>query len=150
VGPGADRTIPSADFFVLPRQDVMHENVLTDEEILVSVELPTPKPGVRSAYFKAMDRETWTHALSSAAVVMEMDGDRCREARIVLGGVAPVPWRVEGAERLLAGQRITPYLARQAGEEAVAGARPLSKNAYKVALTQAVVERTVLTVARTA
>jgi xanthine dehydrogenase YagS FAD-binding subunit len=62
----------------------------------------------------------------------------------VLGGVAPVPWRVPNAESLLAGQRITPELAAQAGEAALAGATPLAKNAYKVPLTKAVVRRTLV------
>ena len=97
-----------------------------------------------------MDREAWTHALVSAAVVLDMDGDLCREARIVLGGVAPVPWRVSGAEALLTGQRVTPELAREVGAAAVAGARPLSKNAYKIPLTRGVVERTVLALATSA
>jgi xanthine dehydrogenase YagS FAD-binding subunit len=88
--------------------------------------------------------------LVSAAVVLEMNGDVCREARIVLGGVAPVPWRVPDAERMLVGQRITPELAREVGAAAVAEARPLSKNAYKVPLTRGVVERTVLTLATSA
>jgi xanthine dehydrogenase YagS FAD-binding subunit len=99
---------------------------------------------MRSAYRKVMDREAWTHAVVSAAVVLAMDGDLCREARIVLGGVAPIPWRVSEAERLLAGQRLTPELASRAGEAAVAGARPLAKNAYKVPLTSGLVERTLL------
>ena len=85
-----------------------------------------------------------------AAVVLEMDGDRCREASIVLGGVAPVPWRVPEAEKLLVGQRITLELAREVAAASVAGARPLSKNAYKVPLTRGVVERTVLTLATSA
>jgi xanthine dehydrogenase YagS FAD-binding subunit len=97
-----------------------------------------------------MDRDAWTHALVSAAVVLEMDGDVCREARIVLGGVAPVPWRVPDAENMLAGQRVTPELAREVGAVAVAEARPLSKNAYKVPLTRGVVERTVLALATSA
>ena len=83
----------------------------------------------------------------SAAVVLEMDGAVCRAARIVLGGVAPVPWRVPDAERILVGQRVTPALAARAAEVAVAGARPLSKNGYKVALTAAVVERTLVELA---
>ena len=68
-------------------------------------------------------------------------------ARIVLGGVAPIPWRVPEAEKVLAGQRVTPELAARAGEIAVDGARPLSKNAYKVPMTRAIVERTVMQVA---
>ena len=65
----------------------------------------------------------------------------------MLGGVAPIPWRLPEVEKLLAGQRITPELAAQAGEAAVAGARPLSKNAYKVPLTRGMVGRTILEIA---
>jgi xanthine dehydrogenase YagS FAD-binding subunit len=144
VGPRGERTLSASDFFVLPRQDPEHENVLGDEEVLVSVQLDVPEDGVRSTYHKVMDREAWTHALVSAAVTLHLDGDVCREARIVLGGVAPIPWRVPEAERLLAGRRVTPELAREVGTAAVVGARPLSKNAYKVPLTQGVVERTIL------
>ena len=150
VGPEGERTLSASDFFVLPRQDAEHENVLADDEVLASAALPAPRAGVRSAYHKVMDREAWTHALVSAAVVLDMNGDVCREARIVLGGVAPVPWRVPEAERLLAGQRVTPELAREVGAAAVAGARPLSKNGYKVPLTRGVVERTVLALATSA
>jgi xanthine dehydrogenase YagS FAD-binding subunit len=95
-----------------------------------------------------MDREAWTHAVVSAAIVLEMEKDQtCRSARIVLGGVAPIPWHVPDAERLLAGKRITPQLAAQAAEAAIAGASPLQKNAYKVPLTKTIVERTVLSLA---
>ena len=150
VGPEGERTLSGSDFFVLPRQDAEHENILADDEVLASVTLAAPRDGVRSTYHKVMDRDAWTHALVSAAVVLDMNGDVCREARIVLGGVAPVPWRVPEAERLLAGQRVTPELAREVGAAAVAGARPLSKNGYKVPLTRGVVERTVLALATSA
>ncbi len=150
IGPGGERTLSGADFFVLPSQDAEHENVLRDDEVLASVALPAPRAGVRSTYHKVMDRDAWTHALVSAAVVLEMDGDVCRQARIVLGGVATVPWRVPDAENMLAGQRVTPDLAREVGAAAVAEARPLSKNAYKVPLTRGVVERTVLALATSA
>ena len=150
VGPDGERTLSGSDFFVLPREDAQHENVLADDEVLASVDLPGPGDGVRSAYHKVMDREAWTHALVSAAVVLDMNGNVCREARIVLGGVAPIPWRVPEAESVLVGQRVTPELAREVGAAAVAGARPLSKNVYKVPLTRGVVERTVLTLAASA
>jgi xanthine dehydrogenase YagS FAD-binding subunit len=150
VGPEGERTLSGSDFFLSPRQDAQHENVLGDEEVLVSIDIPAPGDGVRSTFHKVMDREAWTHALVSAAVVLEMNGDICQEARIVLGGVAPIPWRASEAETALVGQRITPELAREVGAAAVAGARPLSKNAYKVPLTRRVVERTVLTLAASA
>ena len=149
-GPSGERTVSGADFFVLPREDAVHENVLGDDEMLVSVQLPAPGEGVRSTYHKVMDREAWTHALVSAAVVLDMDGDVCREARIVLGGVAPVPWRVPAAEQLLAGEAVTETLAREVGAAAVSGARPLAKNAYKVPLVRGVVARTVLALATSA
>ena len=143
-GPTGERTVPAADFFVLPKQNAARENVLAEDELLVSIHLPAPRPGQRSAYHKEMDREAWTHAVVSAAVVLEMDKEVCRSARIVLGGVAPIPWRVPEAERLLAGQRITPDLAASAAEAALAGANPLAKNGYKVPLTKAILQRATL------
>jgi xanthine dehydrogenase YagS FAD-binding subunit len=78
----------------------------------------------------------------SVAAVLEMDGQVCKRARIVLGGVAPIPWRLEKVEAMLEGQRITPELAAKAGEGAIVGANPLAKNGYKIPLTKAVVRRT--------
>lgn len=147
VGPAGRRQTPASEFFVLPRRDPARENVLGGGELLAAAELPAPAAGTRSAYHKVMDREAWTHAIVSAAVVLEMDGAICRAARIVLGGVAPVPWRVPDAEAVLVGEPITAPLAARAAEAAVAGARPLSKNAYKVPLTRGVVERTLVELA---
>ncbi len=142
VGTSGERTVAAADFFTLPKQNAARENVLAEDELLASVHLPAPQPGTRSTYHKVMDREAWTHAVVSAAIALEMDKDVCRSARIVLGGVAPVPWRVPEAERVLAGQRITTELAAKAAETALAGAKPLAKNAYKVPLTKSVIQRT--------
>jgi xanthine dehydrogenase YagS FAD-binding subunit len=102
---------------------------------------------MRSTYHKVMDREAWTHAIVSAAIVLDMDRDVCRSARIVLGGVAPIPWHVPDAEKILAGQKITADLAAKAAEAAVAGANPLAKNAYKVPLTREILQRNIQTVA---
>jgi xanthine dehydrogenase YagS FAD-binding subunit len=141
-GPAGERVVPAAEFFTLPTVDPARENVLKDGEALVAVMLRSPRPGARSTYHKIMDREAWTHAVVSAAVVLHMDKDVVREARVVLGGVAPVPWRLPEVEKLLTGQRMTAALDAKAGELAVAGAKPLAKNGYKVPLTQAMVRRT--------
>ena len=150
VGPSGERMVPAADFFVLPQKDATKENVLAADEMLAGVQLPPAHPGRRSTYNKVLDREAWTHAVVSAAVVLEMDNEICKTARIVLGGVAPIPWRLPKVERLLAGQRITPELAAKAGEEAIAGAQKLSKNGYKLPMTKALVRRTVLALATSA
>ena len=143
-GPTGERTLTGPEFFVLPSEDPEHENVLGDDEVLAAVRLPEPSATTRSAYHKIMDRNAWTHAIVSAAVVLEMDGELCESARIVLGGVAPVPWRAEAAQALLEGERITAELAQEVGALAVRDAVPLSRNGYKIPLARAVVERTIL------
>jgi xanthine dehydrogenase YagS FAD-binding subunit len=146
-GPSGERFVPASNFFVLPQRTPARENILVDDEMLAGVELPAPRPGMRSTYHKVMDREAWTHAVVSAAIMLEMDKETCRSARIVLGGVAPIPWRVPAAEHLLVGQRITTELAAQVAETALAGANPLRNNAYKVPLTKTIVRRTLLELA---
>src|SRR5215813_12541441 len=107
VGASGERTLAAADFFALPQQNPARENVLAADEALAEIQVPAPRVGTRSTYHKIMDREAWTHAVVSAAFVLEMDRQICRSARIVLGGVAPIPWRLPQVEQMLAGQRIT-------------------------------------------
>ena len=149
-GPSGDRTVPAADFFVLPRQNAAAENVLANDEVLTSVQIPAAPAGTRSVYAKVLDREAWTHAVVSAAIVLQMDGPICRFARVVLGGVAPIPWRLPDVEQALTGQPITEETAARAGDLAIAGARPLAKNAYKLPLTRNLVRRTIRDLARRA
>ena len=145
-GPAGERTVPAAEFFVLPKDDAKRENVLKDDEVLSAAVLPNAPSNIRSTYFKVMDREAWTHAIVSVAVVMTMEGDSqtCRDARVVLGGVAPIPWRVPEAEKVLKGQRLTRELAAKVGAAAIQGARPLAKNAYKVPMLENAVARAVV------
>ena len=147
-GPFGQRTVAAADFFTLPTVDAARENVLKDNEVLTAVVLPAARASVRSTYYKVLDREAWTHAVVSAAVVLDMNKDVCRSARVVLGGVAPIPWRLPEVEKLLAGKWISPELAAKAGAAAVAGARPLAQNGYKVPMTEAMVRRTIENLAK--
>jgi xanthine dehydrogenase YagS FAD-binding subunit len=155
VGPSGARTILAKDFFALPSVTPSKENVLRDDEILAEILLPE-RPAIaqgaskltrRATYRKLLDREAWTHAVISAAITLDMDGDICRRARIVLGGVAPIPWDLPAVAALLKDQRLTPELAARAGDVAVEGATPLPKNAYKVPLTRALVRRTLFDLA---
>ncbi len=144
VGDTGERRLPIRDFFILPRQDVSRENQLRPGEIVTELELP-PHAGTRSVYTKVTDREAWTHAVVSTAVVLTLDDDGvCRRAAIALGGVAPIPWRVEGVERLLVGERITPQLAAAAATASVEGARALARNRYKIPLVSETLRRTLL------
>jgi xanthine dehydrogenase YagS FAD-binding subunit len=148
VGPSGNRTVPAAQFFALPTLNPARENVLSDDEVLADITIPAAAAGMRSGYHKVMDREVWTHAIVSAAVALQIDRGVCKAARVVLGGVAPVPWRLSAVEQMLTGQRITPELSAQAGAKAIEGARPLQKNRYKVPMTQALVARAILDVAQ--
>ncbi len=147
VGASGERVVPASEFFVLPREAVTRENVLEPDEVLVEIELPPAGQNGQSTYVKIMDRETWTHAVLSVAMVLEISGGVCQKARIVLGAVAPIPWRLPNVERILEGHRLTPELARDAGRAAIARAQPLAKNGYKVPLTEALVRRTLLSFA---
>jgi xanthine dehydrogenase YagS FAD-binding subunit len=141
VGPQREREVAAADFFQLPTVNPAKETALAPGEVLAEVIIPDPKPNTRSTYVKVLDRESWTHAVVSVAAVMEMSGAQCRSARIVLGGVAPIPWHVPGAEALLQGKTVTEALLVQVAEKALEGARPLAKNAYKIPLTKATVKQ---------
>ena len=147
VGPAGERVVPAADFFTLPARNAAVENLLQPAEILAEIHIPTVSRATRSTYVKIMDRETWTHAVVSVAMRLELEGGICKSASVVLGGVAPIPWRLPKVEQMLAGQKIIPELAARAGEESVAGASPLAKNGYKVPLTKALVRRTLLSLA---
>jgi xanthine dehydrogenase YagS FAD-binding subunit len=144
MGPGGPHRIAAADFFVLPSQNPARENTLAATELLTGVRIPTPAAGVVSTYLKITDREAWTHAEVSVAVVLHVDGERIHTASVVLGGVAPIPWRLTDVEQFLRGTSLSAAVAGQAGALAIAHAQPLAKNGHKVPMTSAAVERALL------
>ncbi len=140
------RTIPLEKFFTLPGEgSIRRENVLKNDEIITEVVVPPSTLAARSTYLKFKERESLDFALSSVAAAVELDaGKRVRQARIVLGGVAPVPWRVPKAEEFLKGKALDAGALAGAARLALEGAEPLAKNAYKVPLTQTLVRRALL------
>jgi len=142
-----ERTVPMDKFFVTPREDVRRENVLLPNEILTGIDVPNAPAGSKAVYVKEMVREVWDFALCSVAAMVTVKDGLVTDARIVLGGVAPVPYRAAKAEAALTGKPLNEANAAAAGVAAVDGARPLAKNAYKVPLTQAVVKRALLSLA---
>jgi len=144
VSPRGQKVVPLEEFFVLPSRRLDHETILEPDEIVTEVQVPTPAPNTQSTYLKFRERESHDFALVGAAVALRLKGDVCEDVRIVLSGVAPIPWRALEAEAVLKGVRITPEWAEQAGKAAVAKAQPLAQNAYKIPLTQAIVKRAIL------
>ena len=140
-GTGGERTLPIGEFFAAPEEDRRRETTLAPGEIVTKIRLPGFAPDERSTYRKAMDRKVWAFALVGVAARVVMDGDRVSRARLVLGGVAPVPWRVEAAEAVLVGSTLDATTIGRAAETALDGAIPLAKNAYKIPLATALVRR---------
>jgi xanthine dehydrogenase YagS FAD-binding subunit len=140
-GAAGERDLPVAELFAPPTDDRRIETVIRGDELIVSLRIPTAASGAQSTYLKAMDRKVWAFALVGVAVVIQRNGSRIEDARIVLGGVAPVPWRAEAAERILAGTEGSHEVITQAAEAALEGAQPLAHNGYKVPLAKALVRR---------
>lgn len=145
--PAGGRRLALEALFVLPDEEITREHRLGPDELLVGIHLPAPAPGARGAYVKLAQRDSADWPLASAAAVLELDGRTCRRASIVLGAAAPVPWRAREAEAALAGQPVDAHRAATAARAALARARPLSDNGYKVKLLEVAVRRAVLAAA---
>jgi len=139
-----EKIVPLEDFFVGPETDMQRENILKPNEIVTEVIIPDPWPGTRSLYHKRMERNVWDFALVSVAASLSFKGKSCEEARLVLGGVAPIPWRLKNVENYLLGKAINTNVAKRAGELATIGAKPLKQNGYKVDLVKIMVKEALL------
>jgi xanthine dehydrogenase YagS FAD-binding subunit len=119
-------------------------NKLAPEEIIREIHLPLSGPGTKQRFFKVRERNTIDFAISSIASAINVDSDIIKDARIVLGAVAPFPFRAVRAEAILKGQPLNQATADSAAEEAVSGAKPLSMNAHKLSMIKALVKRAIL------
>ena len=141
---GTQRSLPLSRFFVAPERDVQRENVLRPTEFLTAVTLPRPPEADGSAYLNFKHKWSFDWPLVEVAVVLHREAELVKDARIVLGAVAPVPFRAQAAEHVLEGRAVDAELARQAGQAATRGATPLAHNEHKVTLLAELVRRTVL------
>ena len=141
-GPGGAREIDAGEFFQLPHVNLYGETVLQANELLTHVILPPP--GQRSATYEVRFKQSHDWPLALAAVNLTIDGEVVKAARVVMGAVAPIPWRVPAAERVLVGRTITEAAAAEAAAAAVAGAKALSGNAYKIQIAKTAVKRAIL------
>ena len=142
-GPGGKtRQMPLTEFFTLPGEgDITHENVLKPGELVTSVFVPASAMAARSTYLKFREKNSLDWALSSVAMAVETDGNIVKSVRVVLGGVAPIPWHARAAEAALVGKPLDDETIRAAALAATEGAEPLAQNGYKVPLTQTMVRR---------
>ena len=146
-GPRGAREVALADFFVIPNSSNERENVLKPNEIVAEILVP-PSGGFNATY-EVRQRTALDWPLVAAAVELDLRGKTVRDVRVVLGHVAPIPWRSrEAGEALLKGIQISEETAMAAGLAAVRKAQPLSGNAYKVQLARTAVKRASLLAAQ--
>jgi xanthine dehydrogenase YagS FAD-binding subunit len=143
---GGSRIVPVEKFFVIPKDEQTREIDLKPDEIVTEILIPSGS-GVKNATYEVRQKEALDWPLATASVAVRLEAGKVREARIVLGHVAPVPWIVDAAAKSLVGQTIDAASAEKAGAAAVAGAQPLSQNGYKVQLAKVAVKRALLAAA---
>jgi xanthine dehydrogenase YagS FAD-binding subunit len=138
------RTVALADFYRLPGDTPDVENDLRPGELISEILVPRLDWATRSTYVKVRDRQSYEFALCSAAVALDIQDWRIADARVAVGGVATVPWRLSAVEAALRGAPATPASFEDAASVAAEGARPLSANGFKVSLVKRAVVRALL------
>jgi xanthine dehydrogenase YagS FAD-binding subunit len=135
-GVKGERSVPIADFHLLPGDTPSRESVLEPGDLVTYVTLPPPAPGSKSLYLKLRDRASYEFALASSAVVVTVEGGRITRARIAFGGIGTKPWRSPEAENALTGNAAEEATYRKAADAALAGAKPQSENGFKIELAK--------------
>jgi xanthine dehydrogenase YagS FAD-binding subunit len=143
VGPSGEREVAAEDYFVMPDRSLFSENVLAPDELLTHVMLPAPR-NLRSASYEVRFKPSHDWPIPMATAVLTMNGATVQTSRIVMGAVAPIPWRAPAAEAALVGRQMTEAVAAAAAEAALKGAKPMSGNAYKVQVAKTAVKRALL------
>lgn len=137
------RTIAIEDFY----SNIMGatgNTILNKDEIVKEIQIPKSDEKAKQVFMKVSFRKFIDSPLVSTAIYANISGNSVKDIRIFLGSVAPKPIRATKAEEFLKGKKITLDVAEKAGEEAVYGAKPLSKNSYKVKLSKVIVKRALL------
>jgi xanthine dehydrogenase YagS FAD-binding subunit len=142
-GPQGEREIEADKFFAMPDRNMFGETVLEPNELVTGIVLPVAR-NTRSAMYEVKFKQSHDWPIAMAAVALRMTGDTCESARVVLGAVAPIPWRSPAAEAKLKGKKIDQAVAWEAAEAALADAKPMSGNAYKVQVAKAALRRAIM------
>lgn len=144
VGDAGGRTVRLADFYRLPGDTPAVENDLRPGELITEIVVPRLDWAARSTYVKVRDRQSYEFALCSAAIALDIRDSHIADARVAVGGVATVPWRLPSVEAALRGAPLTLTAFQDAAAVAAEGARPLSENAFKPSLLRRTIIRALL------
>jgi xanthine dehydrogenase YagS FAD-binding subunit len=145
-GPKGSRSVKLDDFYLLPKDTPDREHAIEPGELITEVTVPNASWYRRSAYLKIRDRESYEFALCSAAIALDLDGSKIRDARIAAGGVGTKPWRLADVAEELIGKQVGQGTFERAVELAANDARPLSQNAFKVTLLKRTLVRALMQV----
>ena len=138
---GATRSIPFADYHRLPGDTPQKDNNLNHGELITAIEIPKNNFAAKSYYLKVRDRASYAFALVSVAAALETDGNKIKQTRIALGGVAHKPWRALEAEKFLNGKDATEANFKLAADAEMKQAKPLEYNKFKVELARRAIVR---------
>jgi xanthine dehydrogenase YagS FAD-binding subunit len=142
-GPKGKRELPLEKFYVIPKAETDREHDLKPNEIVTEVVLP-PASGMKVAHYEIRQKAAFDWPMAVAAVAFQMNGDSVSAARVILGHVAPVPWKSPEAEAAMTGKSLNEESANAAAQAALAGAKPLSHNQYKVQVARVALKRAIL------
>jgi xanthine dehydrogenase YagS FAD-binding subunit len=140
-GPAGERSVALSEFHRLPGREPHIDTVLRQGELITAIDLPPSPFALHARYLKLRDRASFAFALVSVAAALDIQEGVVRDAALALGGVAHKPWRVEAAERVLAGRPLAEASMHEAADHLLAGAQPLRHNAFKVELARRAVVR---------
>jgi xanthine dehydrogenase YagS FAD-binding subunit len=139
-----DRSLKLDDFYRLPGGSPEKENELQPGELITEIRVPALPWARKSAYLKIRDRDSYEFALTSAAVALDIAGDRIEDARVAVGGVGTKPWKLPAVSEALKGKSLSRETILAAAELSGSGAKPLRYNRFKIELVKRTVARALL------
>ena len=147
-GPKGPRELPLEKFFVIPKTETEREHDIRPNEIVTDIIVPAPPSGAKASHYEVRQKEAFDWPYATASVVLDMNGNSVRAARVVMSHVAPIPWVSNEAAQAITGKSVSPESADAAASAAVANAKSLGRNKFKIKLAQVAVKRAILQAAQ--
>jgi len=147
-GPKGARELPLEKFFVIPKSENEREHDLKPNEIVTDLIIPAPPSGAKASHYEVRQKAAFDWPYATASVMLEMNGETVRSARVVMSHVAPIPWVSNEAAQAMAGKTVSEQTADAAGAAAVANAKSLGHNKHKIQLARVAVKRALLQAAK--